>query len=634
MIKQQPIIFLIAFVAIMMQANSQTPFYDAIKLSEHIDSKDKIISTTETYTILANYVNVDNPDNTYIDSQFNSISKNPFIVTAGGPRTKNNFSNDNLGVGTKSGLNVTNIADGTAKFLVQRAKQELSITFFDRFYKVLDSKKGADFRSLFPKTYASLKTVNKEIYQYSNYLNMLKEAFEKDLQNMVASLEPFLRDKKAALYLIDPDDPTARKIEYFESALLLVNNLRQGVHPAEAIGKLQNQVYHSKNTVLGNIQQAVKLLTIFSSSLKSTDTERYWVDSKAIASLLDIKTFKIYLGLLYQLHKDDMVFGQSFGSYLRAVATKTDELQKYQEFVQQLVVNSDQITLAIQGIKEEKESSGKVDSYKDLFQATLSFMKQLDNLKNIDPKFATRGYGDVLSVLDALNEVYLDINEGKYNALILDVSNLLTLLLSENRFTWNEELIKYGSFVANVAQAENGDQVEAAIEAIALPVGSATIKKRSKRNIALNAYVGLSPGLEYNGDTEEFGVSFGVNAPIGITLSKGLYEKEGTDKYIEKGASTWFFSLIDIGALTSFRFADTETKELPQIKLENIFAPGAYYVHGFANMPLSLGVGGQFGPQLRGLTEDSAELGSNLSFTVKLFLAVDIPLLNFHTKSR
>ena len=135
---------------------------------------------------------------------------------------------------------------------------------------------------------------------------------------------------------------------------------------------------------------------------------------------------------------------------------------------------------------------------------------------------------------------------------------------------------------------------------------------------------------------DEYKFSLGISAPIGIATSWGHCKRKNKDCKCEKegGSSTLFVSLIDIGAVTNYRFGNSETEKLPEIKLENIFAPGVYYVYGFPKAPISLGLGGQLGPQLRTVTNDLLTLDNKLSFSFKFFIAVDIPLLNFYTRSR
>ncbi|WP_299362128.1 hypothetical protein [Winogradskyella sp.] len=567
----------------------------------------------------------------------NLFANNPFItigaMAQGGPAL---FAGQKItpvesspvsGVG---GLNVTTIADGLAKFLVERTKQELSITFFQKFKSVLDDPNYADFKTLFPETYGTLEVIDKEVYQFSHYINTLRETFEKDLQNMLTRLEPFLKTIKMNRYAASQTDVIAQKIEYFESALLIINNIRQGVHPAEAIGKLEYQNYHANNTPLIQIQEGVKLFNIFSNSLRSTDPNRYWIDSSELESLLDNNTFKVYLGLLYQLNGNDMVNGQPLRTYLSQVANATFSIDRYKEFVKGLILDSEQIVLGVQNIKQKKTNGDSIGSYKELFQSTLGFLRTLKQGDALNLGLSIRNSNKTWEVLELLNAIYLDINERKYNALILDVSDLLTELLGSANFVWKDDFIKYGTFIANVAQAENSEEVKSAIEAIALPAGSSSIKKRSKFNVSLNAYVGLSPGWEYNGDTKDSKLSLGINAPIGVAASWGIRDKDNK----EHGSFSLFVPLIDIGAVTNFRFDDDMTEELPEIKLQNIFAPGFYVVHGWAKLPISWGLGGQLGPQLREVNAMTNTFDSDPSFSFRAFIAVDIPLLNFYTKLR
>jgi hypothetical protein len=93
-------------------------------------------------------------------------------------------------------------------------------------------------------------------------------------------------------------------------------------------------------------------------------------------------------------------------------------------------------------------------------------------------------------------------------------------------------------------------------------------------------------------------------------------------------------SVIDIGAITSFRLVNDDTETLPEFNWNNILAPGMYYVNGLKNTPLSWGLGLQYGPQLRDIEKDGTTLElSDSLFSVRLFLSVDIPIFNFYTRN-
>ncbi|WP_416865769.1 MAG: hypothetical protein ACMVP2_26060 [Imperialibacter sp.] len=612
---------------------SQSPYYDALELRKYIQAGqfDARPGDLDGYIrILRNYIaNQSTLDDRAILATIRAGNPllNNYIVSGGGSSGRNSGILTSVVSGT-GGLNVTNVADGLAKFLVERTKQELSIAFFQDFKSAISA--NSDFKQLFPKTEAVLLVVDKEIYHYSSYLNTLKEAFDDDLKGILRQLEPFLKAKQAALVATDP--VAAQKIDYFISALIIVNNIKSGVHPAKAIEQLKGQALTTGNTALANVQESIKLFSIFSNSITSRHPDKYWIGLDSLDLLLDPITFKIYLGLLYEKHGTETIFSRPFRDYLNEAATNVTKIEHYKDFLKGLVYNANNLDVAIKGIKEKKEAGEKIDSYADVFNSTLALIRHLDETKNLDPRFAIPALSGVTQIMDLVNDVYIDINERHYNALILDASGLLKNVLGTH-FTWDEQLIRYGTFIANVAQAENSDQIQSAIEAIALPVGSASIKKNSTFNVSLNAYVGPSGGTEMNGDTQEWKGIFGLYTPVGVAFNWGKQKSCKSGK-VKNVSNSIFFSGVDISAFSQLRFDDSKTEELPEVTLSNIFAPGLYYVRGFNKIPLSWGIGGQMGPQLRQITSSAVTLSNAPTFAIKTFLAVDIPIINFYTKSR
>lgn len=125
-------------------------------------------------------------------------------------------------------------------------------------------------------------------------------------------------------------------------------------------------------------------------------------------------------------------------------------------------------------------------------------------------------------------------------------------------------------------------------------------------------------------------VILGVFAPVGLAISRNFsMAKNGRWNF----SRSLFTSIIDIGALASFRLnnENDEVSTLPEIKLENIVSPGLYGVLGLPRIPISIGGGYQVGPVLSEVSADKLTLGSK-SKKRSVFIAVDIPLLNFWTK--
>ncbi len=204
-----------------------------------------------------------------------------------------------------------------------------------------------------------------------------------------------------------------------------------------------------------------------------------------------------------------------------------------------------------------------------------------------------------------------------------------------------KKIYKYGAFMAAMVQAKSSDDVEKVIEAFALPTGSARIKRASDFNVSLNAYAGLFFGFERISkvDTGKWKANvFGVTAPIGVAASWGhrLF-------FIPTGERQWstsvFISLVDLGAITAFRFRDDSTANVPTIQLRDILSPGAFLSIGIPKTPLSFNLGAQMGPNLRKVNNNDPSKPSNDYYNKTYWrfsasFCVDIPLLNFYTKSK
>ncbi|MBK8501055.1 MAG: hypothetical protein IPL46_01975 [Saprospiraceae bacterium] len=95
------------------------------------------------------------------------------------------------------GLDVTTLIAGLSDFIVERAQEELSITFLDRFQRYLNDPDHPEYKTLFPET-------SKVFLQFdiSNYKNLLKDArssFKTDLQNLGWNLPQLLNLDKYAI---------------------------------------------------------------------------------------------------------------------------------------------------------------------------------------------------------------------------------------------------------------------------------------------------------------------------------------------------------------------------------------------------------------------------------------------------
>jgi hypothetical protein len=215
-------------------------------------------------------------------------------------------------------------------------------------------------------------------------------------------------------------------------------------------------------------------------------------------------------------------------------------------------------------------------------------------------------------------------------------NNSTDVALDKKTFVSN--LLRYGTFMADVVTASDVDGVESAIEAIALPPGSSSIKKNTNVSISIQSYVGL--GISHIPGSNPYYQNFGVSAPIGVSFNFGLrswFWPKFFTKVNPVNTSTWgslsvFIPLVDLGAVVSYEFTNpsSQPSNTTNVTWGNIFAPGVNLVYGIPGVPLSIGFGPEYQSALKTLSKSGITLNNNPGLRWNVFLAVDIPLVNVY----
>lgn len=620
-------------------SSAQTPYYDGSLLRSFVDtSSGNIKLTKEVRQLLGNYYGVGDTSITplFINNR-NPFLKGVFIAgDANAGIDASSFSPKNLGKALGN-VDVTNVVDGLAKFLVQRAKEELSLAFFEKFKSDLDKEQYKDLRILLPQTYGLLKLIDTRIYQYAAYLTDLRDAFIADMKDLGYNLPVAMETGTLKKYFSDhPELKTVFSLASQVSSIFLPKDTTIS-NPGKLIEALDPDHYfgaksHSDSLMNGS----VKTLQLLSWSLQSAQSGRYWVPGDSLLRFVsDNLSVRLYLGLIYPRA------GAIYFEGNTSLATLLDDMaNQYDKRVGPFV----------QGIKDFSGLVGGFEDYlkykngqrnKDttaLYHYTV-YTKTIDAIstglglvKTFKPDFSPE-FMKFLPSVKILGDIYVNVDQNKFTLAVLSVVRLFDSLKAEGvESKFLQRLSTYGTFVAEVAQAKTSDEVKDIIEQTVLPVGSASIKKNSRFNIAINAYLGGFWGNELMPDNgvKRWAQTAGVTAPIGVAFSKPIFIKNKS-----YGSISLYGSLFDLGAVASFRFKDTTTESLPKLTLQNIFAPGVGIVYGLPKLPLSVGYMYQWGPQLRTITDTEAQLNTGgMNKRWFFFLAVDIPLLNIYNKPR
>jgi hypothetical protein len=182
---------------------------------------------------------------------------------------------------------------------------------------------------------------------------------------------------------------------------------------------------------------------------------------------------------------------------------------------------------------------------------------------------------------------------------------------------------------ASIAQAESSDAVKAALEEAAAPLQSWRRKDIPRLGASLTGFAGF--GLAYELPVEKTRAD--ARAPAGGTFAPTLML--GIDVHRGLGGSRVgvLVNVLDLGALATVRLSrpeasrkEAEAEQEPDVRFEQVFAPGLYPYIGWG--PFDLGVGAGFVPSLRPAHDTgSSDIEPLNILRFGGFIAVDVSIL-------
>jgi hypothetical protein len=202
-----------------------------------------------------------------------------------------------------------------------------------------------------------------------------------------------------------------------------------------------------------------------------------------------------------------------------------------------------------------------------------------------------------------------------------------------------ETFTKVMNFIEDVMTTKNSQDLTNVITTYASPPQSYRIKRNSRFSIDLNAYVGVVAGLE---DLKSAHFAYGLTAPIGLSFSWSgsdkktnsyTVDKNGNLVYLRGNSNSISLSIIDIGAVVRYRFANDSSEGLPEkVNFSQFISPSIQYHIGVRNLPLDVVFGYQYLPKLRTLSDQSVSGTSDLHSASEFNIGVvfDLPLINFY----
>jgi len=546
------------------------------------------------------------------------------------PKNSNNLT-------PEAGFTSTAGIDALGTFLADRFKQEVEIAFLDKFKAKLDSIR--ELQALLPSTRVILN--QNDPYQYTTFLESLKEALNKDINNLPSNLGQFLGTDP---YHLGSQSNTSL---YFPAVIAYQNIIKitQGQSAITLLDTLDNEPLVNNANVYNSYFRLLAVMSRTLTNPASGAAPTYIAPLNIANALADNNSLRAFLGLFLIKEKaalKQVVFKDR--SLYDVLIDKNADVLAFRAWIgdvtQSLIgVYSAYSNISIQ-LKASKPVTGAqvVDLAKAVIGAIHTVSVQLPSKElKIEPAYTQQVSVDINSLklaISSLVGIVTEISDKNYGLALSNTIIVMQKYLPPNRQHVIEVVTKYGNFAVSVVKAQNANDMEQALNTAALPVGSYRIKRNSRQNFSLNAYAGIFGGYEHFTGSVPAGVNSnsltgGFTAPVGLTFSWGGVGKDGK---LAGDSHSIFLSAIDVGAVTSFRLTHDAAATLPNFTWQNVVAPGLFYVYGFKKSPLSLGGGAQYGPQLRSISDNSAEILPS-AWNFRVFLAIDIPVFSFYTKT-
>jgi len=637
---------------ILAQREFRLPLSDAIEFNNPIsNNKSEILSAYfENNSLLGS--------NRFIDASGLSIDSNtkPAKISS-----IQNSDGNPLG---------TPMIDALGTVIASRFREELTLAFLESFREKIKAEQYLG--ALFPNS--KLILLNDDPFNHKVWLTSFRGALDEDLKTLPDNL-PVLMQEINDRSCIDSTQKyiLTTLIDAYTPALEFSRNPEKSYKSIiEFLEKISGRNWENENLSAG--------LTLSYLLIRELGNSKYddWAKPNALGELTDPIVLKTYIGFTIEKYatllgsKNITINGsvkQKFYDYLKS--SPDSSINKYISYLNAIVGQVTSITQTITSLNARgKINKLKYEDYIPLINKgleTIDLITGKTALEIIDS--AAKLNVDFLNAIKSTNssvkfiiKINSNIGTKDYSKIIVNTLSFITEFVDHetmNKSSELKEFIKYSDLAVNLAGATTSKEMADAIEGAALPTQSYRLKRNSYFSITLNSYAGVFIAREYliNKDAKNkiSGIT-GFTAPIGLALNWGIgkgdnptrFSKyptktvinakgkvENKNYYFTGHSLSLFASIVDVGAISTFRLTDDQTP-ITNIQWQNIFAPGAYLVWGIGNTPLSLSLGGQYGPELRTVTAkdgiSSATIDSR-AWRFGISLTVDIPLFSFYAKS-
>lgn len=539
----------------------------------------------------------------------------------------------------------TNIIDGLSKYYAEEFRKAQLLTYMQTMEKTIG--KVGELQILFPQTYSKLKSTDPS--RFPEFGNEYKSIFNEDLKMIITNLinhidnqtdtNKIIEDSKLK-WLNSKNVSTIKSNEFYDcfkitadASSKLINNY----HPVDLFNYIDNTYYDSNILTKNKLEKSdyIKLtfhgINLIQRNILDTTKTNTSQFANVWLSLQDLKRMNtkdewlFFSGLVYQQD------GEFFDKYIftatgKNVSDITDENIKTFKARINLILAS---LVEIQNFRNNLNEESLKENFSEYMKLILKSLESASNFSTESFQIAPHDLKKYLEISDYTIKIYDNARKKDYSNTIYYAAEILNQLLGSNP-TYNEVLTsidQYGSFMIDVINSKDSDEVKELIKKHAAPPTSFVLKRQYNRTFSITGQPGYFVSIEkLKGQNQEYKFVSGITLPIGFEFTQKI--KWGKDNVVkERGSIGIFAQIIDLGAVLNFRVGDSTSTLPDQINFGQIFSPGGSINYGFKNSPVTLGLGYQYSPQLRQITDNGNDLFPN-GHRIFFRLAWDIPLVN------
>jgi hypothetical protein len=297
--------------------------------------------------------------NDLIEAVSTSREKLKVLIDAG-PSQIGTTDIEALPTDIKGILSPTMLVDALGSLIAQRFKEELTIKYLQKFREKLEKNRG--LKELFPSVIDIL--INSDLFNFKQFLPILKEAFQNDLNNFDTNFIKYLKVKSVDL----SGEIVAKKNQLILKLVLFIGDTvlkikEDAAHPAKIIKDLSQNVDEAQiDPQFSAPLKLLKLLALVSRNLTNKEGDG-WITLKEFTTFIDASDRdprKLFIGLIYAkeiTNMDEILFkGKSLKTIVLDNAEKFLQVDGY---FHRLILMKLKIQNTINEIKEMQQNLDK-----------------------------------------------------------------------------------------------------------------------------------------------------------------------------------------------------------------------------------------------------------------------------------